>query len=318
MRNPRSQPQAGPEGACDTFIHMRFDLTDLRLFLNVREAGTITGGADRTHMTLASASERIRAMESALGAPLLLRERRGVAPTAAGRTLEHHARTVLRQVDRMREELGRYGAGLKGHVRLLCNTAALSEYLPESLGRFLAAYPGISVDVEERPSREIVDAVRAGLCDVGVVSDAVDLEGLETLAFRADPLVLVVPRVHVLAARRALGLADVTEFEFVGLAEGSALQAHVAEQARRLGRRLGYRVRLRSFDAVCRMVGQGIGVGIVPQAAARRCARSAKVKAIRLTDSWAARNLVLCVRRFDELPLSAKQLVQHVLAGSPA
>ena len=138
---------------------MRFDLTDLRLFLNVHDAGTITGGAKRTHMTLASASEHIRAMEDALGVPLLLRDRRGVRVTPAGRTFVQHARAVQQQMERMRGELSDYSAGLKGHVRLLCNTAALSEYLPQVLARFLANIPG-SPSSEERPSQEIVDAVR--------------------------------------------------------------------------------------------------------------------------------------------------------------
>jgi DNA-binding transcriptional LysR family regulator len=102
---------------------------------------------------------------------------------------------------------------------------------------------------------------------------------------------------------------------FVGLAEGSALQEHVARHARRLGQRLNYRIRLRSFESVCRVVGLGIGVGIVPQAVAARCARSAKVRRIALTDAWAARNLVLCVRHLDELPAHAQQLVQHVLTA---
>lgn len=315
MRICLSLPQALPEDRRGIFARMHFDLTDLRLFLDVRDAGTITVGAERSHMTLASASERIRRMEGALGMPLFVRSRRGVEPTGAGRTLEHHARAVLRQMERMRDELGAHGSGLKGHVRLLSNTAALSEYLPEALARFLAAYPSISVDLEERASPAIVDAVRSGACDVGVVSDAVAMDGLETFAFRPDPLVLVVPRGHELAACRSATLAEAIDCEFVGLVEGSALQEHIGRQARSLGRRLGYRVRLRSFEAVCRMVGQGIGVAIVPQAAAARCARAAGVRQVRLSDAWAARNLVLCVRRLDELPASAKQLVQHILAA---
>lgn len=296
---------------------MRFDLTDLRLFLNVHEAGTITGGADGTHMTLASASERIRGMEDALGVPLLLRDRRGVQMTPAGRTLLHHARLVLQQMDRLRGELGDYGSGLKGHIRLLCNTSALSEHLPEVLSSFLTDHSGISVDLEERLSHEIVDAIRNDVCDIGVVSDSVDLEGLETFAFRADPLVLVVPRNHALAQRTRISLSDVVDLAFVGLVEGSALQEHITHHARRLGKRLSYRIRLRSFESVCRVVGQGIGVGIVPHAVAARSARSTKVKRIALTDGWASRNLVLCVRRLDTLPVHAQQLVQHVLAAGP-
>lgn len=293
---------------------MRFDLTDLRLFVNVHEAGSITGGAGASCMTLASASERVRGMEDRLGVPLLTRDRRGVQATAAGRTLIHHARLVLQQIDRMQGELGAYGHGFKGHVRLLCNTSALSEHLPEALSGFLTGHPGISIDLEERPSLEIVDALRDDVCDVGVVSDAVDLEGLTSFPFAADPLSLVVPRGHELAQRGSVRLADVVDCAFVGLVEGSALQEHVAHHARRLGKRLNYRLRLRSFESVCRMVGLGIGVGIVPRAVATRCARSAGIRRVALADSWAMRNLVLCVRRPDALPVHVKQLIDHVLS----
>lgn len=313
IRNAHTQPQVQPEAQCATLMRMRFDLTDLRLFLNVHEAGTITGGAHNSHMTLASASERIRAMEDALGVPLLQRDRRGVQATPAGRTVVHHARLVLQQIERMQGDLGDYGAGLKGHVRLLCNTSALSEHLPQVLGDFLASHPGISVDLEERPSQEVVDAVRNQTCDIGVASDSVDLSGLAHFVFRADPLDLVVPRDHALAQHAVVRFADVVDSAFVGLVEGSALQAHLAQHARGLGKRLNYRIRLRSFESVCRVVGTGIGVGIVPRAVALRWGRSAKVKRIVLADPWATRNLVLCVRQLEALPVYAQQLVQHVL-----
>ncbi|SQH18576.1 HTH-type transcriptional regulator gltC [Bordetella parapertussis] len=296
---------------------MRFDLTDLRLFLNVCEAGTITAGARRSHMTLASASERVRGMEGALGVALLLRERYGVQPTAAGRTLLHHARAVLLQMDRLRGELGQYGQGLKGHVRLLCNTAALSEHLPAVLAGFLAAHPQVSVDLEERLSREIADALRAGTCDIGVLADSADLHGLQARTFRHDPLVVAVPRGHALAGRAAVSLADVAALDFVGLVEGSALQAHIGQHARRAGQVLNYRVRLRSFDAICDMVGHGIGVAIVPRTAALRAARAGRIRRLRLSDDWAERDLMLCVRDPDALPSYARQFVAHALAEAP-
>ncbi|HEY4081209.1 MAG TPA: LysR substrate-binding domain-containing protein [Burkholderiaceae bacterium] len=293
---------------------MRFDLTDLRLFVNVHEGGTITAGADSSCMTLASASERIRAMEDSLGAALLLRSRRGVTLTSAGRTLLHHARLVLQKMDHLQSELGDFGSGLKGHVHMLCNTAAISEYLPELLSSFLAEHAGISVDLEERPSDEIVDALRNQLCDLGVVSDSADLFGLQAFPFRPDPLVLVVPKGHPLAAFTAIGLADVLDQPFVGLVKGSALQDLLAQQARRLGRHLHYRIRLRSFEAVCRMVGQGVGAGIVPQTVALRHGRSAGIQRIRLTDAWALRRLVLCVRDVDALSPHSRLLMQHMQA----
>ena len=295
---------------------MRFDLTDLRLFVNVVQAGTITGGAERTHMTLASASERVRGMEADIGVALLLRDPRGVQPTEAGRTLLHHARAVLLQMEQMQSELGEYGAGLKGHVRLLCNTSALTEHLYEALSGFLAHHPHISVDLEERASHEIVDALRNELGDLGIVSDAVDLAGLETFTFRQDHLVLVVPRGDALARRRRAALREVLDREFVGLGGGAPLQELVSRNALRLGRRLAYRVRVRNLEAVCHMVGQAVGVGVVPQAVAARCAKSMAIACIALTDPWAVRNLAVCVRRSDALPANTQLLLRHLLGSS--
>ena len=144
-----------------------------------------------------------------------------------------------------------------------CNTTALSEHLPPVLGEFLQRHPRVSVDLEERPSHEIADALRAGTCDIGVLADSADLGGLRVAVFRHDPLCLIVPSGHALAARGVVALADAADEDFVGLVEGSALQEHIAQHARRDGKSLSYRVRLRGFDAVCRMVGQGVGVAVV-------------------------------------------------------
>ncbi|HUN47030.1 MAG TPA: LysR substrate-binding domain-containing protein [Stellaceae bacterium] len=294
---------------------MHFDLTDLRLFVQVAEAASITHGASRAHMALASASARIRGMEEALGVPLLERGRRGVALTPAGRALLHHARLVLQQMERLRGELGDYAQGLRGHVRLLSNTAALSEFLPEALAAFLVAHPNIDVDLEERPSDEIADALREGVADAGIVSDAVDLAGLETARFRTDRLVLVVPSGHPLARRRQLAFRDVVGRDFVGLSPGSALQDYLARHAQRLGRRLKLRVRLRGFDAVCRMVAEGVGLAIIPETAARRCQEAMAIGTVRLGDPWALRQLTLCTRSLAELPVHARQLIEHLRVG---
>jgi DNA-binding transcriptional LysR family regulator len=295
---------------------MRFDLVDLRLFLNVHEAGSITAGAAACHMTLASASERIRGMEQALGVPLLLRRRQGVDVTPAGRTLVRHARQVLQQMACLHDELGEFGAGLKAYIRLHCNTSALSEHLPGMLGAFLAEHPGVSVELEESSSDEIADAIRNDACDIGIVSDAADLDGLESFVFRDDPLALVVAQGDALAGRKQIAFADVAGRAFVGLAADSALETLLARQARRLGKSLNYRVRLRSFESVCRMVGSGIGVAVVPRAVAMRCARSAKIRPLVLSDAWASRQLRVCVRQLAALPGPARQMVQMLLASA--
>src|SRR3954447_24921825 len=180
---------------------MHFDLTDLRLFLNVAEAGSITAGAARSGLALASASARMQGMEAQAGVALLERGRRGVEPTPAGRALLHHARLVVGQVERMRGELGEYARGLKGRVRVLANTAATAVHLPDSLAAFLAANPNVDVDLDERPSPEVARAVAEQEAEIGIAAEHADFSGLETMPFRTDRLVLVAPRDHAIASR---------------------------------------------------------------------------------------------------------------------
>jgi DNA-binding transcriptional LysR family regulator len=120
---------------------------------------------------------------------------------------------------------------------------------------------------------------------------------------------------HAFTARARIGLAELAGEPLIGMAEHSAFHAHLAQHARRLGQQLVYRVRLRSFESVCRMVGQGIGVGIVPKAVALRCARSAKIQRVPLSDAFAARSLVLAMRNEDALAPASRWFVQHLLAA---
>ncbi|MBO1908515.1 LysR family transcriptional regulator [Microvirga sp. 3-52] len=297
---------------------MRFDLTDLRLFLHVVEAESITRGAERAGMSLGSASERIRAMELTGGVPLLERRPRGVRPTPAGQAVAPHARVVLGQLEQMRGELGQYAKGLRGHVRVLANTAAVAEFLPDALASFLSDHSAIDVDLEERPSREIVAAIAGGLADFGIVADTVDLGALETLPFQTDQLVLVVPAGHALADRSEITFREVLDEPFVGLGHGSALQTYLAGHAARAGHALKLRVRLSGLDAVCRMVESGVGVAIVPEVAARRSGEGAAIRSVPLSDAWALRHLTLCARSVSALPAHAQQLVHHLTRGHPS
>jgi len=293
---------------------MRFDLADLSLFRHVVEAGSITHGAERAHLALAAASTRIRNMEEVLGAPLLTRTRQGVTPTQAGRTLLQHARAILRQAERLHEDLGAYGGGLAGQIRVLSNTNALTEFLPEALSSFLATHQNISVDLEERLSDEIVGLIAEGVADLGVVAGTVDAGGLETYPFRSDRFVLVVAQDHPLGKRSKIAFEEVLDRDFVGLDRASAIQRFLAAKALRIGRPLRLRVQLRSFDAVCRLVECKVGIGVVPETTARRVSKTMAIKAVALSDSWAVRDLTICVRAMKELPLYARQLVEHLRA----
>ena len=295
---------------------MHFDLIDLALFRHVVEAGSITHGAERAHLALAAASTRIRAMEDGLGAKLLVRSRLGVTPTPAGRALLDHARLILAGTDRLREDLSAFAGGQAGEIRILSNTNALIEFLPDALGGFLARHPNISIDLEERLSDEIVGLVAEGAADIGIVAGTVDTARLETYPFRSDRFVVVVAKGHPLAGREPVPFAEVLGHDLVGLDRTSALQRFLAGKAARAGQPLRLRVQLRSFDAVCRLVEAGVGVGIVPETTARRAARTMEIAVVALDDAWATRDLTICLRARATLGPSARLLVDHLIEGA--
>ncbi|MEW6759440.1 MAG: LysR substrate-binding domain-containing protein [Pseudomonadota bacterium] len=293
---------------------MRFDLTDLRLFLTVVECGSLTHGARAMHLALASVSERIAGMEEVLGAPLLERNRRGVRVTPAGEALIRHARSILGQVEQMRGELRNYATGLKGRIRLLSNTAAMAAFLPPQLCRFLAAHHDLSIDLEERPSVDIVQALADRRADLGIVADVTDLASLQTHLIASDQLVVVAGHAHPVARKPAVAFADILDELIVGMAD-TALEAHLAERAARLGRQLDYRIQLRQLDNVAMYVEEGIGISILSGALARTIRRDLAI--LPLSETWASRRLYLCARDFSSLTPHAELLARQLLQSPP-
>jgi len=295
---------------------MRFDLVDLRLFDAIVQTGSISKGAEAVHMALASASARVSGMEAALGVPLLDRGRRGVTPTTAGLTLLQHARTITAQVEQMRGDLRSFSAGLRGDIRMLSNTAALVDLLPAALRVFLAAHASVDIDIEERTSAEIVLAVADGQAEFGVIAASADTGPLEVRPLGIDRLTAIVSRSNPRADLTEISFAELLDEPFVGLSAG-ALHDHLALNAARLGRRINYRVRLRGFEAVAKLVEAGIGVGILPLAAVERHL-TPDLAVIRLTDTWADRRLVICARAFSALSAHARSFVDEIERQSAA
>lgn len=293
---------------------MQFDLTDLRLFVATAELGNLTRAAERQHLSLAAASARIKALETQAGLQLLTREARGVRLLPQGEAFLHHARLVLHQTDRLRDELLAYGGGLRGHLRVFANTTAVTDFLPELLPAFLAAHPRINVDLQEKPNAQIPRGVLEGRADIGIVAGNVDTLGLEAIHFSTDRLVLVTSRQHRFARRKRIAFAETLDEDAVGMAQGSTLQAFLTQITEHLGRRQKLRIQLGSFDAMCRMIGSGVGIGVVPESAARRNQQGMQLALIELSDAWCVRERYLLVRERANLPIYAKALVEALCA----
>lgn len=290
---------------------MRLDLTDLTLFLCIVDAGSITKGALRANLALASASERLRNIEQDAGVQLLERHARGIRTTAAGKAFERHARLILEQQNQLKSELNSFASGAQQTLRLYANTSALSEFLPSRLARWLAAHPDLHVELEERTSSDIVNCLVNGVGEAGIVSDAVDPQGLQRYPLTTDNLALIVSSGHPLALQKTVHFADVQELPFVGLYPGSALQEHIHAHA---SRPLTLRIRMHTFEGVGEMVAQGIGIGVLPLSIAARYQPRYGYAIVPLADGWAQRQLCFCCRDAATLSPAMQSLLEQLIA----
>ncbi len=243
---------------------MHFDLADLRLFIHIAESPSLTQGARRAFLSPAAASARVKALEGQLGSRLLYRDSRGVELTPAGQRLLQHARLIMRQVEYLKSEFTEYGSDAAGHIRIFANTTAVTEFLPEILAGFLAARPGVTVDLQERLSRDIVRGVLDGSTDLGIIAGPVAATGLQVLHFSTDRLVMAVPQGHPLAGQARVRLRDTLQFQHIGLPEGTTLHAFLYERVEQMGEQLSLRIQVSSFEAICRMIEGGVGIGVIP------------------------------------------------------
>jgi DNA-binding transcriptional LysR family regulator len=295
---------------------MHFDLIDLRLFVNVATTRSLTRGAERTHLSLPAASARMKNLEEGIGAKLLYRHAQGVTLTPPGDTFLHHARQVVQQTDLLRGDMLEYARGVKGHVRIFANTTSITEFLPDALRRYLAVHPDINVDLQEHLSPDIVRAVLNGSTDIGIVAGSVSTMGLEVFPYLSDRLVLAAAPGHPLASFGAVDFEQTLDYDFVDLPAASAIHTFLERAADDLRKRVRVRVQVASFEAVCRMIEADIGIGVIPESAARRHAQAMQLAIVPLRDEWSVRELKICVRSLDQLAPFSRELVEMLAADA--
>ena len=293
----------------------RIDFVTLKLFVAIADERSLTRAAEREHLALAAVSKRVSDLESQLGIALLYRQPKGVELTPAGHALLHHARHMMDNLEQLNADLSEFSQGVKGHVRIHANTSAVIEFLPEDLAAFARLHPQVKIDLEERVSSETIRAVREGLTDIGIFAGHVPTEELQVFGYRHDQLVLVTPRDHPLAGRSSIALREAVGYDFIGLQQDASLHGLLQHSAHHLGAALRLRIQVRSFEAICRMIHTGMGIGVLPENAVRTYLPALDVRIIPLEDAWARRELKVGVRNLEALSLTARQMLEHLIAS---
>jgi DNA-binding transcriptional LysR family regulator len=290
----------------------RLDLTTLQLFLAINEEGTLTRASHREAIAVSAASKRLLELEETLGTNLFIRKATGMTLTAAGETLLHHARRVLVDIEKIGLELAEHAQGIRGHVRMMANLSAIVEFLPEDLHSFMRKHERIRIDLEERPSLGIVEAVADSLADIGICTGETEMRGLHHVTYRHDVLVVIMRPDHPLVRRNTLLFADTLDSDYVGLHTASSINARLHFAARQAGKPLRMRIHVPGFDAVCRMVQAGMGIGLIPRAVFEALGKPLGLVAIALSDAWAERELSIVVRDPSALSPVTKLLFDYL------
>lgn len=289
----------------------RFDLVTLGLFVAVARSGSITRGAQQSNLALAAASKRVSDLETHLGTALLYRHANGVTLTEAGHACFQHAVGIILDVERMLGVMSDYAAGARGQIRIWANTSAITQFLPDDLSSFMRSHTGVRIDVEERNSGDVVAGVRENRTDIGIFAAPTPAQDLAVFEYRTQELALIVPVAHPLAMLKNVAFADVLDYDFVSLSEATSLTERLHAECSRLRKPLKLRIQVRSFDAVCKMVRAGLGVGVLPLMAQSE-ASLLGLKIIRLDDAWAERRLLLAIRDVRALPVPVRLLASHL------
>lgn len=290
------------------------DLTTLQLLLSVDSEGTLTRAAQREAMTVSAASKRLYDLEQTIGTSLFVRKSNGMEPTRAGHSLLSHCRRIFTVVRSIELELSEEASGF---IRLVANLSAIVEFLPEDLQSFLATNPAVRIDLANRSSEEVARSVREGTADIGICSADSDLHGLDVAPYRSDRWTLVMRTDHPLACAQRLRLADALAYDFIGLAAGSWINERAARAAREAGAALRMRMHVPGFDAVCRMVQVGMGIGVIPNKVYLAIGASLGLAMVPLDDDWAYRDLHLVTRAGEAPAPATRALVAHLACQSP-
>ncbi|WP_206956196.1 LysR family transcriptional regulator [Trinickia acidisoli] len=266
---------------------MRVDPYSLELFISVVHEGSIARAASRNHIAPSALSRRIADLEAAMGLALLIRSPSGVELTEAGRHAFARAVAVHDQLQTLAREVQSLSGQVAGVVRLYANASAIVGFLPERLKAFQARYPLVQIALTEHISDEVIRACLDDRADVGISANSKTPGGIESWHFAGDPLMVVLPLGHELAAVDTLTFHDVIQFPLVALQAGGSLDSMLKERADAARTPLKLSVTVNSFDAQCRMVEAGLGIGIVPTSAASAFAGSRAFMRRPLAETWA-------------------------------
>jgi DNA-binding transcriptional LysR family regulator len=284
----------------------KLDIPALEIFVAAVEEKSLSKAAERENLVTSAASRRITELERHLDRTLLHRHGRGVEPTPAGVLLYQRAKAILRSVQLAEQAVDSYSADGQAKLRLAANPSTLLQFLPAPMARFLRGRQNVAVDLLEAHSYDIPRMVGQGAVDIGIYHADRPAPGVSSFPFRRDRVGLVVPRGHPLAGRRSVHLEEALDYDLLGYFPRHSLDQFLDYVGQTVSRPPKVKLQVSNFEARCRMIREGLGIGVVPEGIAGNYLDGMGLVLLALKDDWAERHFFMCVRDASSMsPLMA-------------
>ncbi|MBV7434625.1 LysR family transcriptional regulator [Cardiobacteriaceae bacterium TAE3-ERU3] len=286
-------------------------LKDLALFIHLADAQHLGKGAERAALSASAASIRLKALEETLDSSLFRRHAKGLTLTPAGEVLYQHARQVMSSVESLKREFSQPDHET-GKLCIYANTTAVIDILPDILSSFMVAHPKVSIDLQEKDQRYIVQGVEDGKVDFGIVSGEISAPALSVIPFSRDHLCVVYSSHHHFLHKGNINYRDTFHYPHLGLSADTTLQRFLRKQQELLGVELHQRIELSGFESLCRMIEAGVGIGVVPESTVRRYAQMMDIQFLRIKDPWAVRVRSIIVSNYHAQTPLCRMLIDAI------
>jgi DNA-binding transcriptional LysR family regulator len=260
-------------------------LARLRVLVEVVSSGSFSGAAEALSYTQSAVSQSIARLESETGATLVVRDRRGVRPTAAGETLVAHAEAILARVDAAQAELAAVLGVRAGRLRVASFPSAGATLMPLAVASFRRDHPEVELSLAEGEPEEIAPRLRAGEFDLALLFEFPGVRerpgaGLRTVTLLDDPMQVAVPVDHPLAGRRSLSLAQLRDEQWIQTSASSPCARHVVRLCLAAGFEPSVSFESDDYETVQGLVAAGVGVALIPRLASTHAHDGVVIRAL--------------------------------------
>jgi DNA-binding transcriptional LysR family regulator len=244
----------------------------VRVLSEVVRRGSFSGAAEALSYTQSAVSQAVARLEAETGTTLIVRDRGGVRPTAAGASLVEHAEAIFARIEAAEADLAAVLGVRAGRLRMASFPSAGATLMPLAIATFRASHPDVALTLADGEPEEIAPRLRVGEFDLALLFEfpgTRERHGarLRTQLLLEDPMLVALPAEHALAGKPALSLSDLRDQDWVQTSATSPCARHVVRSCVAAGFEPKVTFESDDYETVQGLVAAGVGVALIPQLA---------------------------------------------------